>query len=240
MVNSAPNPTSVENSCKTEQAEIPCWSEDQQAVLNLPVSAVNTLKHTDRPLLPSSYSDPKSRTPFEKNSRNIIFPLCPDHLITLLQYNVLRACIANRSLLSSPTTPTLCSSEALSVLPVTSLPKEIPLSLHPTHLQQTVPHEDWIDIIPHPQWRDNLIMAIGTFDEDELWSDTIGGLFEGFPQSEIEQRGVVVWSPTWHYSGWEVTEGFWRKWKWSMKGCENVVDATNHWRKLRGEEPLVF
>jgi hypothetical protein len=74
----------------------------------------------------------------------------------------------------------------------------------------------------------------------ELWSDTIGGLFEGFPASEIEQRGVIAWSPPWDVSGWEVSEGFWRKWAWSFKGCGDALEATNKWRKERGEKPLVF
>ena len=84
------------------------------------------------------------------------------------------------------------------------------------------------------------MMAIGTFDEDELWSDTIGGLFEGFPQSESEQRGVIVWSPPWHVSGWELSEGFLRKWGWSFKGFEDMLEATNKWRAMRGEDPLVI
>lgn len=83
-------------------------------------------------------------------------------------------------------------------------------------------------------------MAIGTFDEDALWSDTIGGLFEGYPDDEIEVRGVIAWSPPWDISGWEVTEGFWRRWGWQFKGCGEVLDATNRWRRMRGEEPLVF
>jgi hypothetical protein len=82
-------------------------------------------------------------------------------------------------------------------------------------------------------------LASGTFDEDELWSDTIGGLFEGFPNSEIEQRGVIAWSPPWHFTGWEVSEGFWRKWGRILKGCGEVLEATNRWRE-RGEEPLIF
>jgi hypothetical protein len=72
-----------------------------------------------------------------------------------------------------------------------------------------------------------------------LWTDTIGGLFEGFPASECEQRGVA-WSPPWHISGWEVSEGFWRKWGWSFKGCQEALEATNRWRREREEEPLVF
>jgi len=88
-------------------------------------------------------------------------------------------------------------------------------------------------------WRDNFILAAGSYDEDELWSDTVGGLFEGFPDSECAKRGVIAWSPPWDVSGWEISEGFWRKWGWLMRGCGDVLEATNKWRELRGEEPLV-
>ena len=60
------------------------------------------------------------------------------------------------------------------------------------------------------------------------------------PPSEIERRGVIVWSPPWDVRGWEVTEGFWNKWGFLMKGCDDVLEATNYWRGQRGEEPLVF
>lgn len=89
-------------------------------------------------------------------------------------------------------------------------------------------------------WRDNVLLALGTFDEDDLWADIMGGMFEGFPQSEIERRGVIAWSPPWDVSGWEISEGFLKKWKMFFKGCEEVLEATNKWRALRGEKPLVF
>lgn len=81
--------------------------------------------------------------------------------------------------------------------------------------------------------------AIGTFDEDDLWADVIGGLFDGFPASECEHRGLVAWSPPWDISGWEISEGFWRKWGWTLRGCKEALDATNKWRRERGETPLV-
>lgn len=46
--------------------------------------------------------------------------------------------------------------------------------------------------IPDPTWRDNLLMNLGQFDEDQMWSDTIGGLFEGYPYSEIEPWNIEV------------------------------------------------
>lgn len=134
-----------------------------------------------------------------------------------------------------------CATAADHVLPAPSIPSSVPLSLslYPIDLQRTIPHESWVDIIPHPLWRDNILRSLGTFDEDELWSDSIGGLFDGFPDDEIEKRGVIAWNPPWHPSGWEVSDEFWRNWSWMMRGCEREVQyATNLWRLMRGEGPV--
>ena len=221
------------------ETQVPCWDEAQQAIIHLPIGSVtNTIFDKRTPLVPT-YLKP------HKFSR-IIFPLSSDHFITLLQFNVLRGSLANHELLSrfepSATPHQECSDAALYVSPDSDAAtlQSLPQSLHPTVLQRTVPHEGWIDIIPHPRLRDNCIRAIGTFDEDQLWSDTIGGLFEGFPDSEVEHRGVLIWSTPWSTSGWELSEGFWRRWGWLLGGCMDILDATNHWRRKRGEEPLTF
>ncbi len=170
---------------------------------------------------------------------NIIFPLCPDHLITLLQFNALRALAVNRTLISGIlTTPLDCAEEIIHVVPYPDKPELLPPALLPTTLQQTVPHGDWVDLFPCPEGRDRLIRAAGTFDEDELWADCIGGLYEGFPDDEIERRGIVAWSPPWDITGWEMSEGFLRKWGWLVKGMPGALEATNRWRMERGEEPF--
>jgi hypothetical protein len=222
---------------------VPCWDEDNETIKLLTVSVARGMNSAGTPLIPSKITTSDLAVIDKPTPAKLVFPLCPDHLITLLQFNVLRASIANRRLLAplEPASPDKCSSPAaLHILPRLPDPHLLPTSLHPTALQCTIPHEDWIDIIPHPGWRDNVIRAVGHFDEDELWSDVIGGLFEGFPDSDVEHRGVVAWSPPWHVSGWEVSEGFWRKWGWTLDGCEEVLEATNTWRRKRGEEPLVW
>jgi hypothetical protein len=47
-------------------------------------------------------------------------------------------------------------------------------------MQQEVPHPGWIDLLPCPQLRDNLILAVIEFnvDEDEILEDLIGDIFE--------------------------------------------------------------
>jgi hypothetical protein len=183
-----------------------------------------------------------------QSSNSIIFPLCPDHLITLLQFNTIRALVTNRTLISGIlTTPQDCYEEVTHVIPYPSHPQLVPPALLPTALQQTVPHGDWIDLFPSPEGRDRLILAVaaGSFDEDELWADCIGGLYEGFPDAEhvdgdagVERRGMIVWSPPWDIRGWEMTKGFLEKWGWLFGDLPGAMEGTNHWRRERGEEPF--
>lgn len=169
----------------------------------------------------------------------ITFPISLDHrLITLIQYNVLRAMLINMTVLSLyDMMPEECGAAfALYCLPPP--PHEVPPSLRPTLLQQTSPHPVWIGIAPDPAMRDNLIRNHGRFDEDDFCCDLSGGLYEGF--DDIERRGMIAWSDPWSPDGWEVTEGFARKWGFLLKGCTQLALATNRWRAARGEEPLVF
>ncbi|KAL9077058.1 MAG: hypothetical protein Q9157_003506 [Trypethelium eluteriae] len=232
-----PNYTAEDNS----EHSTPCWIENEQAICHLPVSRVKDIQPLKRALLPRTTTQSYPERQFAAMASQIIFPLAPDHLITLVQYNVLRACLVNRELVfgSSPPDAKDCSSPALHPSATSSLlPEHLPPDLRATSLQLTVPHEPWIDTIPHPGWRDNLIRLSGTYDEDDLWSDTIGGLFEGFSGDESQRRGVIAWNPAWNIGGWEMGEGFWWKWGWTMSGCEGVLEATNRWRRMRGEMPL--
>ena len=213
------------------EALVECWDNEQQSVSIVPASRIKQLYNARNPLLPD-----KSR----KQHLNIVFPLCPDHLITLLQYNALRALAVNRTLISGIlATPLDCAEEVVHIIPYPIRPELLPSTLLPTNLQQTVLHGDWIDLFPCPEGRDRLIQAAGTFDEDELWADCIGGLYEGFPDDEIERRGIIAWSPPWDITGWEMSEGFLRKWGWLFKGLPGALEATNRWRMERGEEPFV-
>jgi len=214
------------------EALVEFWDVKQEAVSIVPASRVKQLYNTRNPLLPDKH---------RKEHFNIVFPLCPDHLITLLQFNALRALSVNRTLISGIlVTPLDCGEEVTHVIPYTTQPELLPPALLPTALQQTVPHGDWIDLFPCPEARDRLIMAAGTFDEDDLFADCSGGLYEGFPDDEVERRGIIAWSPPWDISGWEMSEGFLRKWGWLFKGLPGPLEATNWWRRERCEEPFVY
>ena len=215
---------------KLEGPLVECWDDEQQSVSIVSASRLKQLYNARNPLLPQKPRRGKS---------SVVFPLCPDHLITLLQFNAIRAMAVNRSLISGLlVTPLDCDQEVIHVVPYPTEPNLLPPTLLPTILQQTVPHGDWIDMFPCPEGRDRLIRAAGTFDEDELWADCIGGLYEGFPDDEVERRGIIAWSPPWEITGWEMSEGFLRKWGWLVKGLPGMLEATNRWRIERGEEPF--
>jgi hypothetical protein len=206
---------------------------EQESVSKVPASHIKQLYNARNPLLPHNSG--------KKQSFNTVFPLCPDHLITLFQLNALRAISINHSLISAIlVNPFACYEEVIHVLSYPDNPEILPSTLLPTPLQQSVPHGNWIDQFPSPEGRDRLIRAAGTFDEDELWADCIGGLYEGFPDDEVERRGIIAWSPPWHISGWEMSEGFLRKWGWLFQGVPGMLEATNRWRMERGEDPLVY
>ena len=65
-----------------------------------------------------------------------------------------------------------------------------------------------------------------------------GVLVEEEGEEEEERRGVIVWSDPWEMGGWELTEGFLRKWGWMLEGAEEVIELSNRWRERRGEERL--
>ena len=186
------------------------------------------------PLLPYT-TDANSDLPI----LTIIFPLSQDHhLITLVQYNVVRAMILNMSILSLLYCLSDKCSRAFGISATdTTSAENISNDLQPTLLQQSTPHPFWISAIPFPTMRDNLILLAGTYDSDDLCYDLGQALYEGF--DDVDRRGFVVWGDPWLMSGWEVTEGFVGKWGFLLKGCPDVVEAANRWREVRGEERLV-
>jgi hypothetical protein len=86
--------------------------------------------------------------------------------------------------------------------------------------------------------RDNILSYENFIDDDEFCEDVMGGLFEGF--SDIESNGLLVWGEPWDEAGWEVTQGFAKKWGCLLQGCDTLIEATNRYRAARGEDRLVI
>lgn len=110
--------------------------------------------------------------------------------------------------------------------------ESLPHALRPTELQVAIPHHPWIDLLPLPQFRDNILLALeGGLDEEALCQ-----AFSGRTRSE--PPGIVVWKVPWDPSGWEITEAFARSTGWLLRDCWALFDSTNKWRTCRGERPL--
>ncbi|PLB54761.1 hypothetical protein P170DRAFT_452423 [Aspergillus steynii IBT 23096] len=109
----------------------------------------------------------------------------------------------------------------------------LPMPLQPTAIQRSIPHHPWLDLLPVPQMRDNLILAGEFEEEDQLCLD-----MKGSGSSTAGRSGIIVWSDPWDPSGWEVTEAFVGSWGWVIRNCHDLALSTNHWRASRSEKPL--
>jgi len=171
--------------------------------------------------------------------RPIVFPLSADHcLITLVQYNVVRALLHNMSLLSllHHLPPGCRTSFGVSEIDIIAA-KDIPSDLQTTSLQRSRTPPFWVNALPFPKLRDNLILMADRYDSHELLLDLGLRVYEGF--NDIERCGFLVWGHPWLATSWEVSEGFVRRWGFLLKGCPEVFNSANRWRLLRGEEKLL-
>ncbi|CAH0053840.1 unnamed protein product, partial [Clonostachys solani] len=157
-------------------------------------------------------------------------------------------------------------SRATLVLTAQDEANGLPLSVRPTPLQSSKDHATWIDIIPFPAMRDTLIRYDAEYDQVEFGNDLVGDLVDfanvyqlqrpkqpripanksSLPINEAgagtgtvaTRTGLIVWGEPHCPENWEVTLGFMQKWPWALAGCQPLLDSSNRWRALRGEEPL--
>lgn len=174
---------------------------------------------------------------FTQNAYESYLHGCPtsDHLLTLSKVNVFRAFGHILSILGM--SDAWLYDEAISPFS-TAQPgyvedSSLPLTLRPTALQRTQPHHPWIDFFPLPRMRDNLLLAEDSYDEDQLCIDIMG-----FWDPPVESYSLLVWGNPANPANWEVTEAFLRKWPWVIRGCPELIQSTNHWRRKRGERVI--
>jgi hypothetical protein len=197
-----------------------------------------------------------------------------DRLLNLIHFNVLRAVFSNKLTImplveyfevgNRPDEPNIRYLEGAYPARAVVSPKanNIPVSLFPTQLQTTVEHPTWIDSIPFPSMRDNLIKWEGHYDHMELSQDMVGNLLDitaFYKSRNVEKRhtagrlaplpgadeelatiqdGLIVWGEPHDPNSWEMTPGFLRKWWWALEGCQDLMVSSNRWRRHRGEKPL--
>ncbi|KAI9897340.1 hypothetical protein N3K66_007196 [Trichothecium roseum] len=123
---------------------------------------------------------------------------------------------------------------AVNLRPALVVP--FPETLTPTKLQLSMRHHPWVDLFLLPTLRDNLLAAAQVLtpeDEQELYNDVLeaGG-------GRREWAGLVVWGEPSDPGSWEISAPFFRKWGWILKGCDEILEATNRWRRQRGELPI--
>lgn len=215
-------------------------------------------------ILPQSHDRPDLTPPA------IIFPLSTDHLLHLVQYNVFRAFVTNKQTLNllltgwteAPPSRTSCPIDGpyrddTNIFP---LNPNIPAALVPSAFQQTHPHPLWINFIPFPRIRDQLIRCQASFDHWDFLQDIIGELMGAnqFPNRQTMpmafnvtdpepcdrdditkgRKGFIVWGEPHLMQNWEATPGFLTKWAWAVTGCDELIETSNRWRLLRGEDPI--
>ena len=114
-----------------------------------------------------------------------------------------------------------------------------PPDLAPTKLQREVQHHPWLDLLPVPALRDNILAGIrdGRFDEDELAQQLVCDLLK---TDAIQNAHLMIWGNSWEIDGWEFSSEFLERWASILVDCPQVLRATNRWRGLRGSPPLDF
>lgn len=103
-----------------------------------------------------------------------------DQVLVLIKFNIFRALCNNALMLGFPIEFTMEDNALSPFTPKSEYEKyltsperilEIPENLRPTALQCEIPHHPWIDLLPVPRMRDNLILAEDTYDGFELCED---------------------------------------------------------------------
>jgi hypothetical protein len=183
----------------------------------------------------------------EYGDKVAMYSLSADHLISLVYYNVYRALLMNVNTLGLDINLMYTDDYPSPFLPMsptaTSRIRNLPPTLQPTELQKTMAHHPMWDIFPDPDIRDNILRyGEANIDDWQLCFDMVGNgdysTVEGL--NSQDKNGLIVWGEPWDPTGWEVTECFARKWPFLIRGAMTVQNATNHWRQLRGDDPLDF
>ncbi|OAX79572.1 hypothetical protein ACJ72_06109 [Emergomyces africanus] len=113
--------------------------------------------------------------------------------------------------------------------------------LRPSSHQITIQHHPFIDILPFPTLRNNLITCQGEFDEDEFFYDMLIGLVcwgnGGIGKRDRQvSTGFASTGTPWDVRSWEAKVWFLKKY-WALLGGEDgeLVRQSGWWRSIRGD-----
>ena len=156
-------------------------------------------------------------------------------LLTLIKFNVFKALMANDGTLGFVQQWLQC--EAISPFfrshdKTQAAVQTCPADLRPTNLQLGVEHHPWIDLLPDPRMRNNILLLGGDYDDGPLCHDIVDN------RHGKESGSLIVWGDPWNPDNWEIGEDFCKKWPVVVQGCHRLYQATNNWRARRGERKL--
>ena len=119
--------------------------------------------------------------------------------------------------------------------------KTLKPDLRPSREQITIKHHPYIDILPFPTLRNNLITQQGELDEDNFFQDMLtglvcwGGAGIGKKDRNLSTGSASTGTP-WDVRSWEAKTWFIEKY-WNLLGGEDgeLIRQSEWWRSLRGE-----
>ncbi|KAJ5771315.1 uncharacterized protein N7511_003366 [Penicillium nucicola] len=134
--------------------------------------------------------------------------------------------------------------EANTIGSVKSIFKALKPDLRPSSEQITVEHHPYIDILPFPTLRKNIIRQqhLEEFDEDQFFLDLLAGLVcwggAGVGKKDRDlSTGFASTGTPWDVRSWEAKLWFLKKY-WDLLGGEDgeLVRQSEWWRGIRGED----
>ncbi|KAK7732542.1 hypothetical protein SLS53_008428 [Cytospora paraplurivora] len=134
------------------------------------------------------------------------------------------------------------SSKDAMVRTVQNIFKTLKPDLRPTREQITIAHPPFIDILPFPTFRKNLVTNQHKYTIEEMFEDLMEGLVcwggAGVGRRERDSStGRASTGAPWDGRSWEAKPWFIRKY-WELLGGEEgeLVRQSEWWRTMRGEE----
>ena len=119
--------------------------------------------------------------------------------------------------------------------------KTLKQDVRPIREQVTTIHSPFIDVLPFPTFRRNLIQS-GEIVEEELYDDLLNGLVcwggAGLEKRDRDSStGYLSTGTPWDGRSWEARTWFLQKY-WALLGGEDgeLVQQSEWWRNMRGEE----